>query len=127
MHLYPLSDNTLLLPQSATDGKRVWLTHFIASGSTGDVWRCRFDDSDHPFAVKVVEELRRGDETADNGSVTSSMLIFTLEKTYQSGQLPDRIAPQCYGAFQSRTVDILILDLHEGVLNSWDELNGSER
>ena len=91
------------------------------------MWRCRFDDSDHSFAVKVVEELRRGDGDSRQRLRNEFNAYLTLEKTYQSGQLRDRIAPQCYGAFQSRTVDILILDLHEGVLNTWDELNASER
>jgi hypothetical protein len=50
-----------------------------------------------------------------------------LDKAYRSGQLHDRIAPRCYGAFKGKHVDFLILDLCVSVLNDWGELNASER
>jgi hypothetical protein len=46
---------------------------------------------------------------------------------YKSGQLRNRIAPQCYGAFEGDGVDVLVLDLYDGILDSWDELMSSER
>ena len=50
-----------------------------------------------------------------------------LDKAYRSGQLHDRIAPRCYGAFNSKYMDVLILDLCDGTLNDWGELSEPER
>ena len=79
------------------------------------------------FAVKIVEVLRRSD--ADNRQRLRNEFDFylTLDKAYQSGQLRDRIAPRCYGAFEGNGVDVVILDLFDDVLNDWDELSASER
>jgi len=41
--------------------------------------------------------------------------------------LQNRIAPRCYGAFEGKYVDILILDLHNTILDSWDHLKLQER
>ena len=62
-------------------------------------------------------------QTADNDFVMS--LKSTLP--YHSGQLHDPIAPRCYGAFKGNHVDVLILDLCEGVLKEWVELSISEQ
>lgn len=62
VHLYSMSNNTLALPQCAKSSEqRLWLTRFVASGSTGNVWECRFDNCDDLFAIKVVEVLRPSD------------------------------------------------------------------
>ena len=50
----------LALPQCAKNGKRrLWLTRFVRSRSTGSVWQCRFDGSVDFFIAKIVEVLRR--------------------------------------------------------------------
>jgi len=54
-------------------------------------------------------------------------VYITMEKAYQSGKLRDRIAPRCYGAFEGKYIDVLILDLHNAVLDSWDDLKPQER
>jgi hypothetical protein len=54
-------------------------------------------------------------------------VYITLEKAYRSGQLQDRIAPRCYGAFEGKNIDVLILDLHDTILDSWDHLMPEER
>jgi hypothetical protein len=54
-------------------------------------------------------------------------MYLRLEDAYQSGKLPYRIAPHCYGAFEGDVVDVLILDLCDGTLSDWDELNNEER
>ena len=128
MHLYSLSNNTLALPQCAeSDNQRLWLTRFVASGSTGNVWKCRFDKCDDLFAVKVVEVLRPSDAGSRQRLRNEFNLYLTLERAYHSGQLRDRIAPRCYGAFKSNRVDVLILDLCEGTLNQWREFSAPER
>jgi hypothetical protein len=120
--------NSTLLPQCARSGKeRLWLTRFIASGSTGNVWECRFDNCDDLFAVKVVEVLRLSDAGSRRRLRNEFNVYLTLEKAYQFGKLRDRIAPRCYGAFKGERVDVLILDLCDGVLNDWGELSASER
>jgi hypothetical protein len=54
-------------------------------------------------------------------------IYLILDEAYQSGKLRDRIAPRCYGAFEGNGIDVLILGLCDGILNSWDELSASER
>jgi hypothetical protein len=54
-------------------------------------------------------------------------VYLTIEAAYQSGQLRDRITPHCCGAFAGDGVDVLVLDLCDGILNAWDELSASER
>jgi hypothetical protein len=96
-------------------------------GSTGNVWECRFDDSDDLFSAKIVEVLRRNDTDHRLRFRNEFNVYLTLEKAYRSGQLHDRIAPHCYGAFEGDGIEVLLLDLCDGVLDSWDRLMSSER
>jgi hypothetical protein len=128
VHLSTFPNNTLALPQHRGSSKpRLWLTHFLGSGSTGNVWQCLFDNSDDLFAIKVVELLRRSDTTRRERLRNEFKVYLSLEKAYQSGNLPYRIAPHCYGAFEGDAVDVLILELCDGALSEWDELNDEER
>jgi hypothetical protein len=128
VHLHPLSNNTLALPQSSSHGKRrLWLTRFLGFGSTGNVWLCRFDDSDSLFAAKIVEVLRRDDADRRQRLRNEFNVYLTLEKASRSGKLHDRIAPRCYGAFEGDGIDVLTLDFCPGVLDSWGRLQSSER
>ncbi|KAM6493282.1 hypothetical protein JOM56_011416 [Amanita muscaria] len=123
-----MSNNTLVLPQCARSSKQcLWLTRFIASGSTGNVWQCRFDNCDDLFAVKVVEVLRPSDAGSQQRLRNEFNAYRILDKAHQSGQLRDRITPRCYGAFKGNGVDILILDLCDSILNEWGELSVPER
>jgi hypothetical protein len=79
------------------------------------------------FAIKVVEVLRRSDAASRQRLRSEFEVYLSLEEAYQSGKLPDRIAPRCYGAFKGNRVDVLILDLCEGILNQWGELSAPER
>ena len=128
VHLFTMSNSTLVLPECNGNSKRrLWLTRFIGSGSTGSVWKCRFDDSDDSFAAKIVEVLRRSDTDRRKRLHNELSTYLTLDEAYQSGKLCDRIAPRCYGAFEGNGVDLLILDLCDSNLNDWDELSPSER
>ncbi|KIL58963.1 hypothetical protein M378DRAFT_27259 [Amanita muscaria Koide BX008] len=128
MRLRPFSNNILALPQCADNGKRrLWLTRFVGFGSTGNVWQCRFDDSVDLFIAKIVEVLRHADADNRQRLRNEFKIYLTLEKAYQSSQLDDRIAPRCYGAFKGDGVDVLILDLCDGVLDEWGELSDPER
>ena len=128
MHLHSFSNNILALPQCAQNGnRRLWLTRFVGSGSTGNAWQCRFGDSDDLFIVKVVEVLRHDDADKRQRLHDEFKIYLTLEKAYQSGRLRNRIAPRCYGAFDGDGMGILILDLCDGVLNHWGELSDPER
>ena len=123
-----MSNNKLALPLYIRRSKeRLWLTRFVASGSTGNVWECRFDNRDDLFAVKVVEVLRPSDAYSRQRLRNEFNVYLTLERAYGSGQLCDRIAPRCYGAFKGNRVDVLILDLCEGTLNQWGDLSTQER
>jgi hypothetical protein len=126
--LYTMSNNVLPIPPCARDHKlRLWFIGFIASGSTGSVWQCRFDASYDSFAAKIVEVLRPSDTEKRQRLRNEFKIYLILDEAYQSGRLHDRIAPRCYGAFEGSRMDILILDLCDGILNSWDDLCASER
>lgn len=123
-----MPNNTFVLPQCAVNSKRrLWLTRLIASGSTGNVWACRFDNCNDLFAVKTVEVLRLSDAGGQQRLHNEFDIYLTLDKKFQSGHLRNRIAPRCYGAFRGNGIDILILDLCDGVLNEWGELSALER
>ena len=129
MDLHTFPNNTLALPQcSGSEKPRLWLTQFSGVGSTGNVWQCHFDNGDDPFAIKIVELLRRSDADCQQRLRNEFSVYLTLEKVYQSGQLPDRITPRCYGAFEGDGIVVLILELCDGtILREWNELNDSER
>ena len=126
--LYTMSNNVLAIPPCARNDKlRLWFTSFIGSGSTGNVWQCRFDTSYDSFAAKIVEVLRPSDTEKRQRLLNEFKIYLILDKAYQSGRLHDRIAPRCYGAFEGRFMNVLILELCDGILSSWDELSTSER
>jgi hypothetical protein len=122
-----LSNNTLVIPGSEKNGqRRLWLTRFIGFGSTGKVWQSRFDNSDDSFAVKIVELLYPSDIDSRQRLRNEFNVYLIIEAAYQSRRLRDHITPRCYGAFEGDGVDVLVLDLCDGILNSWDELIASE-
>jgi hypothetical protein len=128
VRLYTMVNNTFVLPRRAENSKPcLWLTRFVASGSTGNVWQCCFDNREDLYAAKIVEVLCHSDADNQQRLRNEFDVYLILDEAYQSGRLHDRIAPRCYGAFEGNGVDILILDLCDGVLNVWDELSASER
>jgi hypothetical protein len=77
-------NNTFALPSCAKDGKgHLWLTRFIASGSTGNVWQCHFDNSYDSFAIKIVELLRSSDIDSRKRLRNEFDVYLTLEKAYK--------------------------------------------
>jgi hypothetical protein len=130
VHLQPLPNNKLVLPLFAKNGdrkQRLWLTRVIGSGSTGTVWQCHSDKSDGLYAIKVAELLCRSDVERLRRFWNEVEIYLTLEMAHQSGQLCNRVTPHCYGAFKDDRTNVLVLELCNGTLNSWDELNISER
>ncbi|KAI0302510.1 hypothetical protein BC826DRAFT_1089655 [Russula brevipes] len=126
--LYTMSNNVFAIPPWARKDKlRLWCTRFIASGSTGSVWQCHFNTSCDLFAAKIVEVLRPSDTEKRQRLRNEFKVHLILDQAYQSGRLHDRIAPRCYGAFEGSRMDVLILDLCDGILNSWDDLSASGR
>ncbi|KAH9160249.1 hypothetical protein EDB89DRAFT_2249172 [Lactarius sanguifluus] len=133
VHLHPLSNNKFILPhytentrENRNVNRHLWLTRLIGFGSTGNVWQCYFDNSDGFFATKVVELLRKSDIECQQQFSQEFGVYLTLETAYQSGQLCDRVAPHCYGAFRGDGVNVLILELCSGTLKGWGELDISE-
>ena len=134
IRVHPFSNNIFDLPPIAyTDEQHLWLTCLLGHGSTGSVYKCHFDNFEKPFAVKVVEMLRSSDIEARKRLRNEFDVYITMEKAYQSGKLRNRIAPRCYGAFEGKYIDVLILDLHTtaaatgSVLDSWDDFKLEER
>ncbi|KAH9027919.1 hypothetical protein EDB84DRAFT_286205 [Lactarius hengduanensis] len=130
IRLHSLPNNTFVLPYCAENGNKkrcLWLTRHIGFGSTGNVWECHFDNSDNLFAIKVVELLRTSDEECRQRFYNEFEVYLSLETAYQSGELPDRITPHCYGGFEGDGIGALILGLCGDTLNSWDELDFSEQ
>ena len=95
----------------------------VGSGSTENVWECRFDSCDGLFAVKVVEVLRPSDADSRQRLRNEFNVYLTAEKGYHSGQLRSHRS----AAFKGKHVDVFILDLCQGILNQWGELSGPER
>ena len=96
LDLHTFQNNTLVLPQSQCCGSRkpqLWLTRFIGSGSTGKVWQCQFNDSDDLFAIKIAEPLCKSEAASRKRLHNEFEVYLSLEEAYQSGKLPDRIAP----------------------------------
>lgn len=128
---YNISNITLALPQHAGSPRsakqRLWLTRLVGWGSTDSVWQCRFDMCDDLFAAKIAEVLSPNDANRRQRLRNEFSIYLTPEKAYQSGQLHDGIFPRCYGAFTGNHADVLILDLCDGTLNNWEELNRPER
>ncbi|KAH9057411.1 hypothetical protein EDB87DRAFT_1823633 [Lactarius vividus] len=93
----------------------------------GNVWECRFDNSDNLFAIKVVKLQHKSDVERQRRFNNEFEVYLSLEIAYQSGQLRDRITPHCYGAFEGNGTDVLILGLCGDTLKDWDELKFSER
>ena len=83
--------------------------------------------SKQPFAAKVVEVLRSSDLEARERFRKEFKVYLTLEEAYQSGKLKNRTAPHCNGAFEGNNVDVLILGLHDNILDPWDQLTPPER
>jgi hypothetical protein len=79
------------------------------------------------LAIKVVEVLCRSDAASRQRLRSEFEIYLSLEEAYQSGKLPDRIAPHRCGAFEGDAMDVLILELCDGILGKWDELNDLER
>lgn len=128
VHLWTFPNNIFVLPQCSRSRKpRLWLTRFVGFGATGNVWQSHFDDSDDLFAVKIVELARRSDTASRQRLRNEFKIYLSLEEAYKSGKLSDRIAPHCYGAFEGDAMDVLILELCDGILGEWDELSDSER
>ena len=114
-----LPNNKFLLPPFASNGDtkpHLWLTCVIGSGSTGIVWQCCSDESSGLYAIERLERFRNEVE-----------VYLTLEMAYQSRQLCNCITPYCYGAFKDDRTNVLVLELCDGTLYSWDELNNSEK
>ena len=128
MHLRTFPNNTFALPQRSGSGKsRLWLTRFLGFGSTGNVWQCSFDNSDDSYAIKIVELLRHSDADSQHRLRNEFNIYLILEKAYPKKRLLDQITPRCYGAFEGDGMNVLILELCDGILMDWDELNDSER
>ena len=107
-------NNVFALPQCAKNGnRRLWLTRFVGSGSTGNAWQCRFDGSVDFFVVKIVEVLRRADADKQQRLHDEFNMYLSLEQAYRSRQPRRRIAPRCYGAFEGNGVAVVILDLYD--------------
>ncbi|KAH9026562.1 kinase-like domain-containing protein [Lactarius hengduanensis] len=130
VHLHSLPNNTFVLPHCAENGswkRRLWLTHHMGCGSTGNVWECHFDNSDDLFAIKVIKSQHKSDVERQRRFYNEFEVYLSLEIAYQSGQICDRITPHCYGAFEGDETNVLILGLCGDTLKDWDELNFSEQ
>jgi hypothetical protein len=133
-HLQPLPNITLapsLFTENENEKRRLWLTQFIGYGSTGHVWKCRFDGSDNLYAIKVVESLRGREVERQQRFYNEVEVYSTLEMAYQSGELRDRITPHFYGAFKGDGIYVLILELCNVTLRTFtrepEELSILER
>jgi len=97
----------------------------LGAGSTGAVFQGFLGKK--AVAVKVVEILHQYDRSRRRRLRSEFSVYAHLEELYKSKKFTQRIAPQCYGAFKSKKLDILILGLHGSALFDWDDLTPPER
>jgi hypothetical protein len=79
------------------------------------------------LAVKLVEILHP-DDLKKRGRLRSEFRIYLhLEEAYSSGELSERIAPQCYGTLGNKRLYALVIELHCSALSQWASLTSLER
>jgi len=103
----------------------VRISRLLGAGSTGGVYEGLLGGK--LFAIKVVEILGPADVPKRQRLRSEFDIYVHLERAYRSEKLARRVAPQCYGAFGSKRLDTLIMDLHDCTLSDWDDLMLSER
>jgi uncharacterized membrane protein len=101
------------------------ITHLLGAGSTGGVYVGLLGEK--CFAVKVVEVLCLED-LAKRQRLSSAFKIYAhLDQAYSAGRLVTRVVPRCHGAFWSKRLDALVMDLHGDSLFDWNDLVQVER
>jgi hypothetical protein len=105
--------------------RTVRITNLLGVGSTGVVFQGSIGKK--LVAVKIVEALHRDDGPRRQRLRSEFAVYAHLEQLYNSGNLPRCIAPRCYGAFESKRLDILVMGLHGRALSDWSDLKPSER
>lgn len=122
-----MPENTLALPGPAKELRRLWLTNYKGEGSTGRVWKCRFDDDDKDFFAAKVVEMPKSEMGKKERLRNEFEVYLVIEAACQSRKLQNRISPRCYGAFAGDHAEVIILDCCDDILDSWDKLNNRER
>ena len=89
-------------------------------------WKCLGVSIQQHRTAVCHEVLRSSDAEARKLFLNEFNIYLMMEKAYQSGKLQDRIAPRCNGAFEGKNIDVLILDLHDSNLDSWEQLQPPE-
>jgi len=97
-----------------TSERAVILTTVLGVGSTGAVYQGFLGKK--AVAVKVIEVLRRYDYKKRRRLRAEFNVYAHLEELYKSKKLAKRITPQCYGAFKSKRLDIIVMGLHGSAL-----------
>jgi hypothetical protein len=93
----------------------MWLSSLLGAGSTGAVYKGSLDNK--LYAVKVVEVLSRDDIPRRQRLQSECGIYSRLEQAYRSGHLAQHITPRYHGAFGSKCVDALVMDLHGSTLS----------
>lgn len=101
------------------------ISNLLGKGSTGAVYRASMGNES--LAVKLVEILHP-DDLKKRGRLRSEFRIYLhLEEAYSSGELSERIAPQCYGTLGNKRLYALVMELHCSALSQWAGLTSLER
>jgi hypothetical protein len=97
----------------------------LGAGSTGGVYEG--PSGEKLLAIKVVEILGPADIPKRRRLRSEFDIYIYLERAFRNKKLAQRVAPQPYGAFGSKRLDALILDLQEGSPSDWVDFTLSER
>jgi hypothetical protein len=102
--------------------RRIWITRLLGAGSTGGVYEGSLGGV--LFAVKVVEILGSPEDVAKRQRLRREFDMYArVERAYHSGELAERFAPRFFGAFRSKRMDALIMELHGDALSDWNDLS----
>ena len=99
--------------------------HPLGAGSTGGIYEGLLGGK--LFSIKVVEILGPADIPKQRRLWSEFNIYSHLERAYRNKKLPQRVAPQPYGAFRSKRLHALILDLLKGMPSEWVDFTPSER
>jgi hypothetical protein len=105
-------------------GRLARITGLLGAGSTGYVYRASMGEK--TLAVKIVQILSPDDDSKRRRLRSEFGIYSLLELAFRSGKLARRISPQCYALFGSRRLDALIMELHDSLISTWDDLGSSE-
>ncbi|KAH8112420.1 hypothetical protein DFH11DRAFT_1607533 [Phellopilus nigrolimitatus] len=122
--------STTALTNNTDEPIFLWLDTILGRGSTGvvreGIWETNIAQDNlipRAFAVKYVEILSSEHKRKRERLRNEFRIYQILERAYSQCEQPSkRIAPQCFGFFESDLLSMLVLEKHDVALMEWGDL-----